>query len=67
MFEIEISKHAFLQAIKRDITPDLVENTLQTGKQTRFGKNYIRFTSKKINCVGEIKGMKIKIITITKK
>ena len=34
------------------------------GKIERFGKNYVRFVSRSIICVGEISGLKLKIITI---
>ena len=62
--DIEISRHAFIQASRRGITPDLIEKTLLTGKHVKFGKNYIKFVGKRIICVGEIKCMKVKILTI---
>jgi hypothetical protein len=65
--DMEISRHAFIQASRRGITPDLIEKTILTGKQIRFGKNYIKFVGKSVICVGEIKGMKIKILTIVRK
>ena len=63
-YDIEIKRHAFIRAIQRGIHPDLIENTLIKGKVKRFGKNYIKFVSKTIICVGEISGIKLKIITV---
>lgn len=65
--DMEISRHALIRALERGITPDLVERTLLSGRQCRFGKNYIKFIGKNIICVGEIKGLKIKILTIERK
>jgi hypothetical protein len=64
-YDIEIKHHAFIQATKRQINPDLIYNTIKNGKIERFGKNYIKFISRSVACVGEIEGLKIKIITIT--
>ena len=66
-YGIEIKHHAFIQAMKRGITPNLVENCIKNGKIKRFGKNYIRFITKSVICVGEITGLKIKIITIVRR
>ena len=66
-YEIEIKHHAFIQAMKREIHPDLVENCVKNGSVKRFGKNYIKFITKSIICVGEIVGFKIKIITIERR
>jgi len=63
-YDIEIKHHAFKQAIKRGISPDLIENTLINGKVKRHGKNYIKVVTKSAICVGQIIGNKIKIITI---
>jgi hypothetical protein len=37
------------------------------GKIKRFGKNYIKFVKGAIICIGEISGLKIKIITIERR
>lgn len=66
-YEIEIKHHAFKQASKRGISPDLIEDVLLTGKVKRFGKQGIKFITKSIICVGEISGLKIKIITIIRR
>ena len=63
-YEIEIRWHVFIRALERNINPDLIEDTLKKGKIERFGKNYIKFITKSTICVGEISGLKIKIITI---
>lgn len=68
-YEIEIKHHAFIRAMQRKVTPDMIEATLKGGKVILFGKNYIKFCKKYksflIICVGQIIAQKIKIITIT--
>ncbi|MEW6063289.1 MAG: hypothetical protein AB1571_02890 [Nanoarchaeota archaeon] len=66
-YEIEIKHHAFIRAVQRGITPDLIENCVKNGSIERFGKNYIKFISKSTICVGEVSGLKIKIITIERR
>ena len=67
-YEFEISRHAFIRAIERHITPDMIEATLKGGKIERFAKNGIKFFKdyKEITviCVGEIMAMRIKIVTL---
>ena len=67
-YDIEIKRHAFVRAMQRKITPDMIEATIKGGKITKFGKNNIRLIKKYKNfnviCIGEISGTKIKIITI---
>ena len=67
-YEVEIKHHVFIQALKRNIHPDLIEDTLIKGKIERYGKHGVKFVSKgskrTIICVGQIVGMKIKIFTI---
>lgn len=69
-YDIQISRHALLRALERHITPDMVEASIKGGKIQRFGKHgaklikpYKDFT---VICVGEIKGLAIKIMTIEK-
>jgi len=66
-FEIVISRHAFMQAFKRGITPDQIENTIRQGSIQRFGKNYVKFRTKTVQCIGEITGTTIKIITVERR
>lgn len=66
-YEIEIKHHAFLRAMQRGITPNLIENCINNGAIERFGKNYVKFISKSTICVGEIAGLKIKIVTIERR
>ena len=66
-YEIEIKHHAFIRAMERKITPDLIENCIKNGSIERFGKNYIKFISKSTICIGEISSLKIKIITIERR
>lgn len=67
-YEFEIKRHAFIQAMKRGVTPDMVEATLKGGIIKRFGKNnlkfYRRFKRFTVICVDQIIGTKIKIVTI---
>ena len=66
-YEIEIRHHAFIRAMQREITPYLIEKCIKNGAIERFGKNYIKFISKSTICIGEIVGLKIKIITIERR
>ena len=63
-YDIEIKRHVFVRAMQRGISPILIEKIIVNGKIKRFGKNYIRFISKSVICIGEISGLKLKIITI---
>ena len=67
-YEIEIKHHTFIQAMKRGIHPDLIEDALLKGSVKRYGKHGVKFVNKgskrTIICVGQIVGMKIKIFTI---
>jgi len=53
--------------MEREVTPDLIENCIKNGPIKRFGKNYVKFISKSVICVGEISGLKIKIITVERR
>jgi len=70
-FEIEIKRHAFIRAMKRGITPDMIEATKKGGTVKQFGKNNVKFIKKykhmTVICVDEIIGHRIKIVTIEKK
>ena len=70
-YEIEIKRHAFIRAMERGITPDMIEATLKGGKLEYFGKNNVKFCKEYKNftviCVDEIIGTKIKIVTIETK
>lgn len=70
-YEIEIRRHAFIRAIERGVTPDMIEATLKGGKITRhgkgkfmFSKDYKRFT---VICVDEVCANIIRIVTIETK
>jgi len=69
-YDIEIKRHAFIRAMERGITPDMIEATLKGGRIKRFGKNNVKFFKEYKNttviCVDEIIGTKIKIVTIEK-
>lgn len=69
-YEFEIKRHAFIRAMQRGITPDMIEATLKGGKIKRFGKNNLKFYKKykrfTVICVDQIIGTKIKIVTIEK-
>ena len=70
-YEIEIKRHAFIRAMQRGITPDMIEATIKGGSVKRFGKNNVKFIKRykhfHVICVDEIIGNSIKIITIEKK
>ena len=66
-YEIEIKHYVFKRALERNIHPDRIEDTLKKGKLKRYGKNYIKFITKTLICIGEISGSKIKIITIERR
>ena len=67
-YEVEIKRHAFIQASKRGIHPDLIEDALHKGKVEHYGKHGIKIVCKgrkrTIICVGQIIGTKLKIFTI---
>jgi len=67
-YDLEIKHHVFIQAMKRGIHPDFIEDMLAKGRLERFGKNGVKFISqgskKTIICVGEMMGTKIRIFTI---
>ena len=69
-YRIVIRMHAFRRALQRKIDPDFIEETIMTGVMERFGKNFVRFVKKyrkfKIECIDEIIGNVIFIVTITK-
>ncbi len=70
-YDIEIKRHAFVRAMQRGVTPDMIEATLKGGKIEKFGKHNLKFHKKykkfTVICVGEIMGEKIKILTIETK
>ncbi len=66
-FQIEIKHHVFIRAMQRGIHPDRIEDTLMRGKLCRFGKNYVKFITKSLICVGELKGTRLKIFTIERR
>lgn len=67
-YDVEIKHHVFIQALKRGIHPDLIEDTLVKGRIERYGKHGVKFISKgskrTLICVGQIIGTTIKIFTI---
>jgi len=66
-YELEIKHHAFIQAMKRGISPDLIEDTIINGKLVHYGKHGIKFVKKgkrTIICVGQMIGNRIKIFTV---
>ena len=67
-YDIEIRRHALIRAMQRGIDPDQIEAAIKGGKRHYFAKNYVRFIMQykdfKVICIGEICGLRIKIITI---
>jgi hypothetical protein len=70
-YEIEIKRHAFIRAMERGITPDMIEATIKGGTVKRFGKNNVKFSKKykhfTVLCIDEIIGHRKKNVTIEKK
>ncbi|MBI4148951.1 hypothetical protein HY491_00745 [Candidatus Woesearchaeota archaeon] len=70
-YDFEIKRHAFIRAMQRNVTPDMIEATLKGGKIERFGKHNIKFMKDyktfTVICVGQAIGTKIKIFTIETK
>ncbi len=70
-YDFEIKRHAFIRAMQRKVTPDMIEATLKSGKIERFGKNNVRFIKDYkrflVICVGEMAGTKVKIFTVETK
>lgn len=67
-YELEIKHHTFIQAMRRGIQPDAIEDTIVNGKIIRYGKHGVKFIKKgskrTLICVGQMIGNKIKIFTI---
>ncbi len=67
-YDVVIKRHAFLRALERSIDPDMIEQTLLKGKVEKFGRHGIKFKNKgskrTIICIGQLIGIKLKIITI---
>ena len=70
-FEIVIRRHAFIRAMERGVSPDMIEATLKGGTIERFGKNNLKFVKKykrfTVICVDQICGNIIKIVIIETK
>lgn len=66
-----LQRHAFVRAVQRHIHPDLIEDTLKSGRMKRFGKNRVKFEKRfkhfTVVCVDEIIGNVIRIVTIERK
>ncbi len=65
--DVVMTKHAYLQAIKRDIHPEQIVYAIRHGRVERFGKNYMKYQTKEMCCVGEIVGLEIRILTVTRR
>ncbi|MBN2052926.1 hypothetical protein JW756_05455 [Candidatus Woesearchaeota archaeon] len=67
-FEFEIKRHAFIRAMQRGVTPDMIEATLKGGRVVRHGKNNYKFCREyeefTVVCVDRIQGERIIIVTI---
>ncbi len=70
-YNLEIKRHAFIRAMERGVSPDMIEATIKGGRIEAFGKNYVKFIKRykrcTVICVGERIGLNIKIITIETK
>jgi len=70
-YDIKVTRHAFIRAHERQITPDMIYATVRGGKIKRFGKNnykfYRRYKRFTVVCVDQIYGDKIVIATVETK
>jgi len=70
-YDFEIKRHAFIRAMERGVTPDMIEATLKGGKIERYAKHGIRFVKEykrfTVICVGQMIGTEIRIFTIETK
>ncbi len=67
-YDIEIKRHAFIRAMQRGVTPDMIEATLRGGCVKKFGKNSLKFYKAYkrfvVVCVDQIVGSTIKIVNV---
>src|SRR3989338_103959 len=54
-YELEIKHHAFIQAMQRGISPDLIEQAILKGSIQRYGKHGVKFI-----CQGSKRTKKLK-------
>lgn len=70
-YKIVLTRHAFVRAMQRGVSPDLIEDALQTGNMKKQGKGRVKFEKRfkqfTVVCVDEITGNVIRIVTIEKK
>ncbi len=68
-YEIDITMHALMRAYERGIDPEIMYTIIRGGLRKDFGKDYAKWSktykTQTITCVGQIKGNRIKIFTIT--
>ncbi len=63
-YDLVITRHTTLQALRRNIELFHIKHTVTNGKVLYFGKRYVKFSTKTLTCVGEINRTQIKIFTI---
>ena len=70
-YEIEIKRHAFIRAMERGVTPDMLEATIKGGSLVKHGKSNVKFCKRYkrfvVVCVGEVCNERIKILTVETK
>lgn len=70
-YRVEIRRHAFLRALERGVTPDMIEAAIRGWEVRRFGKSNVKFIKRyrdfDVICVDEISGRRIKIVTIERR
>src|SRR4030042_1971442 len=42
-YDVVIKRHAFVRAMERGITPDMIDAAIRSGRVERFGKRNVRF------------------------
>jgi hypothetical protein len=70
-YVVIIKRHAFVRAMERGITPDMIDAAIRSGRIERFGKRNVRFVKEykdfDVVCVDEMIGSRIKIVTVTRR
>jgi hypothetical protein len=70
-YDIVVKRHAFVRAMERGITPDMIDAAIRSGRVERFGKRNVRFVKEyrdfEVVCVDEMIGRRIKIVTVERR
>ncbi|MFH1649252.1 MAG: hypothetical protein ABIA93_01760 [Candidatus Woesearchaeota archaeon] len=62
-----VTEHAFIQALRRGIHPDRIEEAVRHGKVKRFGKTGVKFVQRDVIAVCQVVGDRIVVMTVERK